>query len=80
MSPYHHIAPGHPPTFIVHGAADTVVPSDDALSYCERVVAVGGECNPVLYDGAGHGFFNRGPDFESTLGQMLRFLERLGWL
>ena len=80
MSPYHHVAAGHPPTFIVHGAADTVVPSDDAFAYCERVVAMGGDCNPVLYDGAGHGFFNRKPYFDSTLQQMLGFLERLGWL
>ena len=80
MSPYHHVAPGHPPTIIVHGAADTVVPLDDALAYCERVVAAGGDCNPVLYDGAGHGFFNREPYFDSTLQQMLGFLERLGWL
>lgn len=80
MSPYHHVAGGHPPTFVVHGKADTVVPAGDAVAYCERVLSVGGDCRLALYDGAGHGFFNREPDFEPTLEQMLGFLERLGWL
>ena len=80
MSPYHHVADGHPPTFVVHGKADTVVPVDDAIAYCERVLSMGGDCRLALYDGAGHGFFNREPDFESTLEQMLGFLEGLGWL
>ena len=80
MSPYHHVADGHPPTFVVHGKADTVVPAGDAMAYCERVLSVGGDCRPVLYDGAEHGFFNREPDFESTLEEMLGFLQGLSWL
>ena len=80
ISPYHYVAAGHPPTFIVHGEADTVVPSDDAVAYCERVVSVGGDCDLALHDGAGHGFFNRGPYFESTLDEMIAFLEGLDWL
>ena len=80
MSPYHHVAAGHPPTLIVHGEADRVVPVDDAVAYCERVSSVGGDCSLTLYDGARHGFFNRDPHFEPTLEQMLDYLEGLGWL
>ena len=80
MSPYHHVRAGHPPTRIVHGSADTVVPARTAVAYCERVASVGGDCEVVLYGGAGHGFFNREPHFERTLRQMLDFLEGLGWL
>lgn len=80
MSPYHNLAAGHPPTLVLHGIADALVPADTAVAYCERIAALGGDCEIVLYGGAPHGFFNRAPHFERTLGQMTRFLERLGWL
>ena len=80
MSPYHHLAAGHPPTVVLHGIADAVVPADTAVAYCERIASLDGDCEIVLYGGAPHGFFNRAPHFERTLRQMTRFLERLGWL
>ena len=80
ISPYHHLAAGHPPTLVLHGIADALVPADTAVAYCERIAALGGDCEIVLYGGAPHGFFNRAPHFERTLLQMTRFLERLGWL
>ena len=80
MSPYHHVAAGHPPTLILHGTDDTVVPADSAIAYCDRIASLGGDCEIVLYGGAPHGFFNRDPHFERTLEQMLRFLARIGWL
>ena len=80
ISPYHHLATGHPPTLVLHGIADALVPADTAVAYCERIAALGGDCEIVLYGGAPHGFFNRAPHFERTLLQMTRFLERLGWL
>lgn len=80
ISPYHHLAAGHPPTLVLHGIADALVPADTAVAYCERIASLGGDCEMVLYGGAPHGFFNRAPHFERTLLQMTRFLERLGWL
>ena len=80
MSPYHHLAAGHPPTLVLHGIADALVPADTAVAYCERIASLEGDCEIVLYGGAPHGFFNRTPHFERTLGQMTRFFERLGWL
>ena len=80
LSPYHHLAAGHPPTLVLHGSGDTVVPADTAVAYCDRIASLGGDCEIVLYGGAPHGFFNREPHFERTLRQMLGFLARIGWL
>ena len=80
LSPYHHLAAGHPPTLVLHGSGDTVVPADTAVAYCDRIASLGGDCEIVLYGGAPHGFFNREPYFDRTLEQMLGFLGRLGWL
>ena len=80
ISPYHHPAAGHPPTLVLHGIADALVPADTAVAYCERIASLDGDCEIVLYGGAPHGFFNREPYFERTLRQMTGFLERLGWL
>lgn len=80
ISPYHHLAAGHPPTLVLHGIADALVPADTAVAYCERIASLAGDCEIVLYGGAPHGFFNRAPHFERTQRQMTAFLERLGWL
>ena len=80
LSPYHHLAGGHPPTLVLHGSGDTVVPADTAVAYCDRIASLGGDCEIVLYGGAPHGFFNREPHFDRTLRQMLGFLARIGWL
>ncbi len=80
LSPYHHLAGGHPPTLVLHGSGDTIVPADTAVAYCDRIASLGGDCEIVLYGGAPHGFFNREPHFERTLRQMLGFLARIGWL
>ena len=37
-------------------------------------------CKLVGYEGAGHGFFNRGDDYTKTLAEADGFLVDLGWL
>jgi len=37
-------------------------------------------CKLVGYDGAGHGFFNRGEDYSKTLAEADSFLVKLGWI
>ena len=80
LSPFHHLDSESPPTLIVHGTADELVPVATAVAYCDRVAERGGECEVVPYEGAGHGFFNRAPHYELTLQEMLRRIESLGWI
>lgn len=80
LSPFHHVQGNAPPTLIVHGAEDELVPVATVVTYCERVTGLGGRCDVVPYEGAGHGFFNRDPHYELTLQQMLRFLDSIGWI
>lgn len=83
MSPYHNLSEGVPPTIVFHGRADTVVPYATAEAFCGRINELGGSCELVGYDGAGHGFFNynRGTDaFGDTMRRTAEFLVSLGWL
>ena len=79
LSPYHHVTADVPPTLILHGTEDERVPFFTVVTYCEHVTGMGGECEVVPYEGAGHGFFNRDPYYDLTLQQALRFLASIGW-
>jgi acetyl esterase/lipase len=84
LSPLHHVRPGAPPTLILHGKADAVVPYRSVEQFAEAMKKAGNRCELIGYEGRGHGFFNhrRGnpADFIATTGQMDRFLASLGWL
>lgn len=80
ISPAHHIGAHTPPTLILHGTADTTVPYASAEAF-ERVMnEAGRECKLVGYEGAGHGFFNRGEAYRQTLAEADAFLVHLGWI
>ena len=53
-SPVEHVRPRMPPVHIVHGERDTLTPLSGARRFCERVVAVGGTCELVVYPNVGH--------------------------
>lgn len=80
ISPAHHIREGLPPTLILHGSKDRLVPFVTALHYCERAVESANRCEIALYPGADHGFFNFPPHYMSALGKMVLFFASLGWL
>jgi acetyl esterase/lipase len=80
ISPYHHLSSDTPPTLILHGADDELIPLASVEAYCERAVELGSPCEVVSYEGAGHGFFNRDPFYEPTVAEMVRFLTELGWV
>lgn len=80
LSPFHQVGANTPPTLVMHGTEDQTVPFVTVQAYCERVAQMGGECQLVPYQGAGHGFFNSEPYYERTLLRMTQFLEALGWL
>ena len=80
LSPYHHVENGIPPTLILHGTDDELVPYSSVLAFCDLVVRKGSECDVDAYQGAGHGFFNNDPYYDPTVEKMQEFLESLGWL
>jgi acetyl esterase len=84
LSPYHHVAPGAPPTAIFHGKDDQVVPYETVAAFAKAMQAAGNKCELFGYDGQGHGFFNygraRNEMFVATLKQADKFLAGLGYL
>lgn len=79
FSPLHQIRRGAPPTLIVLGTADDLVPVGTAHEFERRMLGVGSRCEVVLYEGQPHGFFNVAK-FAETLLDMDRFLVSLGYL
>ena len=84
ISPYHHVKSGAPPTLILHGKADAVVPYQTVEWFAAAMTKAGNRCELVGYEGAGHGFFNFGQGenkaFATTLERADRFLVSLGYL
>ena len=80
ISPAHHIDAQTPPTLILHGKADTTVPYASVVAFESLMKKAGRPCKLVGYDGAGHGFFNRGESYSKTLAEADAFLVDLGWI
>lgn len=80
ISPAHHIGPHTPPTLILHGKADTTVPYASVVAFASEMKKAARPCKLVGYEGAGHGFFNRGEDYTRTLAEADAFLVELGWI
>ena len=83
ISPLHNIRAGAPPTLVLLGDQDKLVPVATAEEYGARMEAVGSRCDLEVYADQGHGFFNksRSPEhYVLTVGAMDRFLASLGWL
>lgn len=80
ISPAHHIGIHTPPTLILHGTKDTTVPYASVVAFETVMKKEGRQCKLVGYEGAGHGFFNRGDHYRSTLAEADEFLVELGWI
>jgi len=84
LSPFHHVRKGAPPTLVLHGKADNLVPYRSAEAFAEAMKQAGNRCELVGYEGQGHGFFNYGrgdnTNFIATTKEMDEFFASLGWL
>jgi acetyl esterase/lipase len=84
LSPYHHVRKGVPPTLVLHGKKDSLVPYRSVEAFAEAMKKAGNRCELVGYDGQGHGFFNYKPAdnsyFIATAKEMDKFLASLGYL
>jgi len=62
ISPASHVSSDDPPTLIIHGDADVLVPIQQAETIIEKLKAAGVECELVVRKGAGHGWPNLNKD------------------
>lgn len=79
FSPMHHIDQDTPPSIILLGTDDHVVPVATAEKFKASMEKAGGRCDLILYEGFGHGFYLKEKYFE-TLTEVDRFLASLGYI
>ncbi len=81
FSPMHNINTGTPPTVVMLGTEDALIPVETAQEYKSRMELLGLRNDLYLYEGQGHGFFNYGEvSYPETIGDMDTFLVSLGLL
>lgn len=83
FSPMHNLSEHTPPTLVMFGTKDHLVPVKTAEAYAAKMKELGGRCELRLYEGRGHGFFNATrskKDYALTVIEMDRFLASLGYL
>ncbi len=82
FSPLHNIMPGAPPMIFFLGTADKLIPVETAEYYKTVMKRVGSRCDLVLFEGAGHGFFNHRnlDNYQKTVFAADTFLISLGHL
>ncbi len=84
ISPVHHLQPDMPPTLIMSGSKDRVIPAATLRKYCRLIEEQGGSCKLIIYEGQEHGFFNyskQNPEYyNKTVADTEDFLRALGWI
>ncbi|MBR90410.1 MAG: peptidase S9 [Verrucomicrobiales bacterium] len=83
ISPMHNLRKGAPPTIVFLGTQDKLIPVSTGREYDRRMKAIGSRSELHLYEGATHGFFNKGrkgDHYADTIKKMDAFLLKLGWL
>jgi acetyl esterase/lipase len=64
ISPLYHVTPDDPPTVIIHGDADKLVPIQQAETIVEKLKGAGVEAKLVVKPGASHGWPDMQKDYE----------------
>lgn len=84
FSPLHNIGPGLPPTVIMSGSADKLVPVKMLKDFQASMQSAGARCDLRIYEGQPHGFYRKaesgGKYYDLTLAETDSFLKSLGWL
>jgi acetyl esterase len=84
LSPADNITTGAPPTLVLHGTADTVVPFSQSERFADAMRGKGNVCDWVPIEGAGHAFITPGYGDDAVIRRALArvdlFLEKLGYL
>jgi acetyl esterase/lipase len=79
-SPFHHVGPPAPPSLVLSGADDKLIPAATVRAFEAAMRKAGVRCEAIIYPGQDHGFFSREPFYSETLKAIDQFLISLGWL
>lgn len=80
FSPLHNIQKNAPPSIILLGTKDKLIPVETVQYYKTVMQKVGSRCDLFLYEGQGHGFYKQEEYGEKTLFEVDKFLTALGYL
>ena len=73
-SPLYHADAMTPPTLLLHGTADELVPIDQSVGFHKRLRELGVRADLIPGEGGGHGHVHRPPYYGPALKQMTAFL------
>ncbi|OHX64686.1 alpha/beta hydrolase [Flammeovirga pacifica] len=83
FSPLHNIVAGAPPTIILIGDKDHLIPVNTVKYYQHTMKKVKSRCDLKIYEGGKHGFFNPNKKnmtfYNSTIKDSDEFLQSLGY-
>ena len=83
-SPFHNVSADDPPTIVLCGSMDKLLPVKTLEAFKAAMEKVGVRCENRIYEGQPHGFFNyRTGDnkyYYETALETDKFLASLGWL
>lgn len=74
-SPINYVTAGAPPTLLLHGDADTLIPLEQATLLHEKLDAMGIRNDLVVYPGAGHGW--EGDQLTDSFNKVENFIRSL---
>ena len=75
-SPYHYISPQFPPTFLLHGTGDVLLPCDSTLRFHQGLLAAGVASDLHLFSGLPHGFDAAQSLMDLTMEETALFIRR----
>lgn len=82
--PINHITAPFPPTILLLGDRDHIIPPESARNTKAVIEKIGGRCDLHLYEGQAHSFFNArksgGKYYHLTLQEVDQFFASLGWI
>jgi acetyl esterase len=77
FSPIHNISGKMPPTLVMVGSKDVLLPTKTAKKFQSLMRKAGVKSELKVYQGQGHGFFNYGGYYDKTLKEMDQFLKEM---
>lgn len=80
FSPMHLISATTPPATVFLGTKDKLIPVATAKQFQSKMQDLGVRSELHLYEGEGHGFFNKGQSYADTLEKTEQFLRSLGYV